>query len=66
MIAFVFSCDGSWLGGNAVVIASDEAEAIRLLNQRLKQSGYSTESTELVSQHDCGTAVLAYFDDGEY
>lgn len=67
---FMIKFPGHWLSGDAVVVAEDTAQALKLLSKELKQHGLPKglkHSGQLkVTELDASKPIVYVLDDGDY
>ena len=66
MRAFLFSYDGSWLGGEIVVVAKTEEEAALVAAKSVSDQDAKTLKLSETIHLPRGKATVVYNDDGEY
>lgn len=70
MKAWVFSFDGLWMGGRAVVLAETDEKARELLEERIRSDGDLSSVEEQVKSvelsHYVDTPQVAFYENGDY
>lgn len=66
MKAYHFTFKGSYLGGNAVVLAYSLEEAQKIMREHLDLAGYADNKFELQAACEDGEPGMFYFDTGDY